>query len=467
MVTRGRHTLFKDARTRRKILLMAVAVVALFVVINVIMIVAYHGRALPNSFMGKFAVGGKSLNELRATKASAILPGSLTFVKNSRSVSKSPEELGVRVDVEKSLHTSTGILRWLPVLSLFGQHHVTLALTTDRNAYAKTVANIDGALSQQPVKQHIDFDGVNFVIKPNQDGYKIDTDKLLPRVISALQTGQSQLTTPTSVVPVQADRTDLSDQLVRLQKQLDVRLSFVYRSQIVQPARAEMGAWFARSGQTMTVSTARFKTYIISVGQKLGIKVANQSSLAAASNYALSKHSPMKFAIVPSNNATVVRTYCTAVRGVSPSVLAELNGKLAATYADARGWNDGGRIVFQHVSSGCQYTVWMSAPSQMTSFGAICDAFYNCQVGTNVIMNYDRWKSATPPWNKTGRNLEDYHVLMINHETGHRLGFLDNPACPAAGKPAPVMMQQSISLKGCAFNIWPLASEFTALNRTL
>jgi hypothetical protein len=440
--------------------------VALFVVTNFAMMIMYHGRALPNYHLGKMTIGGKSLNELQNTKPSNILPATLTFTKDGRSISKSPEELGVHVNTEKSLRSTNSALRWLPVFSLFGHHHVALALQVDHNQYDKTAAQINQALSQSPVKQHIDFDSNSFVIKPNQDGYRVDADKLLPSVTSAFQKGQSQLTAPAQVVHA-TDHANLSGQLASLQKQLDLKLSFVYRDQAVQPSKSDIGKWFAGSGQTMTVSTARFKTYIISVGKRLGIMVANQSNLAAASAYALAKSSPMKFAIVPSNNATVVRTYCTAVRGVSSGVLPELNGKLAATYADARGWNDNGRIVFQKVTSGCQYTVWMTEAAQMTSFGSICDNYWNCQIGTNVIMNYDRWVSATPSWNKTGASLENYHVMMINHETGHRLGFLDGHTCPKSGGPAPIMLQQSIDLKGCKFNIWPTASEFAALNKTL
>jgi hypothetical protein len=466
MVTRPKKTLVKDAPAKRKILITVGIVAALFVVANIAMVIMYHDRALPNYHLGKLAIGGKSLDELEATKPSDILAAALTFAKNDKTISKSPEDLGVHVDIEKSLHSANGGLRWLPVFSLFGRHHIALTLQIDHDQYNKTTAKVNNALSQQPVKQHIDFDGSNFVIKPNQDGYEVNTDKLLPSVTSAFQKGQSQLTVSTQTIHA-TDHADLSGQLASLQKQLDLKLSFAYRSQTIQPSRSDIGKWFTGKGQTMTMSTTRFKSYIISVGKRLGIAVANQSNLAVASAYALGKNLPMEFAIVPSNSATVVRTYCTAVRGVNPAVLPDLNGKLAATYADVRGWNDNGRIVFQKVASGCQYTVWMSAANQMTTFGAICDDFYNCQVGTSVVMNYNRWTSATPPWNKTGRSLEDYHVLMINHESGHRLGFLDNPTCPGAGKPAPVMMQQSINLKGCTFNIWPLASEFTALNKTL
>jgi hypothetical protein len=97
----------------------------------------------------------------------------------------------------------------------------------------------------------------------------------------------------------------------------------------------------------------------------------------------------------------------------------------------------------------------------MTSFGGVCDSYYSCRSGRNVVINFDRWQGATDPWNAAGGSLEDYRVMVTNHETGHWLGF-GHAFCPGAGQPAPVMQQQSISLQGCTFNPWPTASELAA-----
>lgn len=155
-------------------------------------------------------------------------------------------------------------------------------------------------------------------------------------------------------------------------------------------------------------------------------------------------------------------TYCVTTRGVDASFLPELRAKLTSVYSDSRGWSLGGVNSFSEVSSGCGLVVWLTAADQMPTFGSICDSTWSCTVYPNVILNFDRWRYASPAWNGVGGSLDDYRTMVINHETGHWLGF-GHRFCQGAGQPAPVMQQQSINLQGCAANPWPLPYEKAAL----
>ncbi|MDR1032679.1 MAG: DUF3152 domain-containing protein, partial [Candidatus Nomurabacteria bacterium] len=112
-------------------------------------------------------------------------------------------------------------------------------------------------------------------------------------------------------------------------------------------------------------------------------------------------------------------------------------------------------------SSGCSFVLVLSEAANVPSYApGVCDTTYSCQAGIYVVINVDRWNSATPSWNGGGGSLRDYRHMVVNHEVGHRLGHRDNEqVCPAAGALAPLMQQQSISLRGCAVNPWPLDSE--------
>ncbi|HET9770006.1 MAG TPA: DUF3152 domain-containing protein, partial [Acidimicrobiia bacterium] len=78
------------------------------------------------------------------------------------------------------------------------------------------------------------------------------------------------------------------------------------------------------------------------------------------------------------------------------------------------------------------------------------------------VINEDRWLGATDSWNEVGAPLETYRQMVLNHETGHWLGF-GHAFCAGPGRAAPVMQQQSMSLTGCAPNPWPLVSEQAGL----
>jgi hypothetical protein len=151
--------------------------------------------------------------------------------------------------------------------------------------------------------------------------------------------------------------------------------------------------------------------------------------------------------------------YRYSVRGNgNVSNIEEFAAAAAETYADPRGWSLGGAIRFERVASGGDFTLWLSADSRMSTFGGACDVVWSCRAGDNVVINEDRWLGGSPAWNESAGSLRGYRHMVVNHETGHWLGF-GHSNCTAPGAAAPVMQQQSMSLQGCTPNSWPLAPE--------
>ncbi len=162
-------------------------------------------------------------------------------------------------------------------------------------------------------------------------------------------------------------------------------------------------------------------------------------------------------AAIPGNTTV---SYDVMTRGIITTSLSEFKSQANQTLNDSRGWARLG-VKFLEVASNGSFTLVLSQASQVPSFNySVCSSFWSCQVGRYVIINQDRWLGATDSWNQAGGSLRDYRHMVVNHETGHWLGHgHNNNGCSVAGQLAPVMQQQSMDLRGCNFNPWPLNSE--------
>ena len=134
---------------------------------------------------------------------------------------------------------------------------------------------------------------------------------------------------------------------------------------------------------------------------------------------------------------------------------------LAATMADPHGWVRAGFIVREH--RGALYRVVLAEGHEVDE---LCKPYdtggeFSCQNGPTVAINAERWRHGVEHW---PYDLNSYRTMLLNHEMGHLLGQ-HHRDCPAPGRPAPVMQQQSASLKGCRANPWPTRAEIARAAR--
>jgi hypothetical protein len=134
-----------------------------------------------------------------------------------------------------------------------------------------------------------------------------------------------------------------------------------------------------------------------------------------------------------------------------------------ATLTDPRGWQQAGFRLVQRADA--PFAVVLASADDAQALCQPYDVYrkYSCQNGPVVVLNVERWRHATPEW--TG-DLATYRLMLVNHEVGHLLG-MHHPdvQCPAPGRPAPVMAQQSTELGGCLPNPWPLSHEIERASR--
>jgi hypothetical protein len=127
------------------------------------------------------------------------------------------------------------------------------------------------------------------------------------------------------------------------------------------------------------------------------------------------------------------------------------------TFGDPRGWTAGGQLRLQRVSGQATYdfTVLLATPATSEAMcataGLHTNQYLSCRTPGRLIINLARWLGGAPDY---GAPIDLYRSYAINHELGHELGY-GHEGCPGAGDLGPVMMQQTLGLKGCVANAWP------------
>jgi len=144
--------------------------------------------------------------------------------------------------------------------------------------------------------------------------------------------------------------------------------------------------------------------------------------------------------------------------------LEELAGALDRTLGDPRGWTAGGQYRFQRVpfAAASNFTIYLVTREtayhlcRVNGVDIRVDGvpYTSCRQVGKVVINLDRWRLSVAPYLDNGVPLAEYRAYVINHEVGHELGR-GHEGCPSAGRPAPVMLTQTLGLQGCTANPWP------------
>jgi hypothetical protein len=154
---------------------------------------------------------------------------------------------------------------------------------------------------------------------------------------------------------------------------------------------------------------------------------------------------PTSVAVIKSHPFLMVRITYTVV--IDPDVdfsLTDFAQEVAICLADPGGWQSQG-YQFVRVKSNPQVIIHLSSVKGLTAVG--CDPTLSCAElgGKEMRINEQRWRHGS---SKSGQDLDGYRQYVISHEMGHILGR-DHAKCPGRGQPAPIMIQQTLGLRGC------------------
>ena len=120
-----------------------------------------------------------------------------------------------------------------------------------------------------------------------------------------------------------------------------------------------------------------------------------------------------------------------------------------------KGWINVTDKAFHHTNVEDSDFVYIFASPETTDelcYPLQTNGIYSCRNEREIVINDFRWKNGA--WDFL-RDLETYRLYLINHETGHILGW-GHTSCPKEGAIAPVMMQQSKGTDGCIPYGWPI-----------
>lgn len=436
-----------------------------FALVNLVLLVAYKDRTYPGTKVQNQNIGNITKHTLEGKLANlSLLPETFKFEYQDKKTEVKTKDLGIEVNATQTANTAVRQKSWLPIANFVRPPQIAVSIKTDPQKLDEQVGKLAETFKKDAVDAKIQLDKGTFSIANESAGYNLDKNAFKQAVENALKNKTNNVTAPVTIIQPKIKQAELVTNLQDLQARQQVSLTYHFNDKVHKASPQEISDLHEISGTTYVVSNAKVKEYLVNVGKSFGISVLNITDAVQNTVASVQNKKPLDFTFKQAPKKTY--TYCVALRGVDASELSGLQNKLASVYADARGWSVDNQVSFVRGTSGCNFTVWLTEASQMPSFGAICDSTWSCTVSPNVILNYDRWRLASPAWNEKGGSLDDYRSMVINHETGHWLGF-GHQNCGGPGQAAPVMQQQSINLQGCNFNPWPLSYERDNLKKVL
>ncbi len=447
----------------------ALALVALLVAINIVLCGWFWSRTYPRTQVGGAEIGsvvfGKA--EARLAKA-ALLAEHIQFVLPDGTVLErvEPEVLGVRADDTATARQITAHRSWLPLWEVFRHHTYAVKVMVNQAAFEQHMMALVGRAQRPPLDARLVLANDVFTIVPDKPGFVVQLEPSKKAVMAALQRGDGRAVLPAKTQFATIRAQSLQGERDKLQRQLRTAITFRLGNNQKRASPADIATWFVSRDKSYAVAGNKVQDYVTGLSVDWNVRAQRLATAATTAVRAVETSTSQTILLEPASAPLKTFTYCVAVRGVATSYLQELKRQLRLAYADPRGWSMDGRASFVESATNCNFTVWLSAPDQMSSFGSICDPLWSCEIGQNVVLNFDRWQQATDPWNASGGELGEYRFMAINHETGHWLGF-GHSHCGGTGQPAAVMQQQSVNLEGCVFNAWPTPSEQTVLRTRL
>lgn len=468
---------------------------------------AYISRPYPETYVAGINIGSLDQSQIQSTINNQINTVQVKMKYQDQEQTVNLSDLQPTINYQQLQKTTTDhnmgdyLGLWLK------RRDVQLPITLDSSSVSKQLSNFKDPKFKEPRNVTFNFHNDQLIINDAQEGYGLKSTSIqqsIERELSAKLEDTVQTLNSQSINPV-ISKAQVQENKQQVLDVINQNYVFNYNKKTYSPSKQQIANWLtveeSTNGFRLVPNSKLISEYVDSLAADLTVKPIAKQVISYASGKpsqvssegkngstiikldeaktkladAIANNTPLDYDLTiesvafTADTTTIddlnirTYTYVVEVRGAVSSNVGTFKSQASATLNDSRGWASAG-LSFVEVSAGnpSDFTLLLATPDQVAAVGGICDSFYSCRVGRYVVINDARWAGATPAWNSAGGNIIDYRHMLINHETGHWLGFYHR-YCGGTGQPAPVMQQQSISLQGCKFNPWPLASEINSL----
>lgn len=465
--------------------------------------VHYSGRTLPNTSVAGLDLGSKNQTQIVSAINSSLADEQLTISRGNFSKSVSLQDAGLSAN--ESEVTLIDDRSWTDLFKpWFLNRSYALSFSVDQEKLQEQLKELESDNFRRPLPANYQLRDAKLVINDGLDGFGFDVDQIASDLSVKMSSNLASLSVNVLAKDISPKINDsvLTQAKPEVESLLQKDIRLIADKKTFEPELKKVLSWIVVGLEgdqpILSLSEDKISEYVDELSNSLkreakdelvrkfvsgaesvvdqagvqGRRVNNKQAIVDQLLTLVDKlEIQVEIEFKKTNFQTVEElvddtvtdtfTYEVAVWGSVNSNISEFKTQISETLQSSQGWRGAG-VGFEQVDSDGDFTIVLAEPAEVDAISPGCDAVYSCRVGEFVIINDARWQGATTAWNNAGGSLRDYRHMVVNHETGHWLGF-GHSDCPGPNQKAPIMQQQSIDLQGCKFNPWPLPIELNSL----
>ncbi len=302
--SRAKVSVRKRMPSLKKLSLILIAVMAVFIMINLDVLTVYAAKTYPNTRLNSQSVGSLPISKLNNLISSPeFFPAKLTMTAGVKSYTMSPSALGVSENKQSTI----GLLKkhsWLPIINLFSTHNAVVVLNINKTILNSQMASLASSSNVAPVGAKISIVNNQFMLTSANNGMALNIKAAAEAIIAGVRNNKPNFKLPTEPVAPNITNASLVSELNSLTSQTKTAITLSYNGQTTTPSPNTITNWYVASANSYTLSYAKIYSYLKNLGIANGISVSNLPALVSSIESALAKETPLKASLLAAANVS-------------------------------------------------------------------------------------------------------------------------------------------------------------------